>query len=205
MNKGMKYGIGLALVGLIGYNSVYLRPLSEVRAAGALGKFDPARYAETFWTNKLLPTGAERAVELSSLLAQLKTDKNKAFDAHAHALGIGNIRYFLVKGEGVVSTVGETDVTVQLTTGATARLATEYIYSNAARDASGLIQITEFSNTADLNSVAAELNDIIRKRVVPGLRSEAKPGRKIRFVGAVELNRAHLRVGELSVISIQVF
>lgn len=203
MKKPIRYLIGLAALGLVGYNSVYIKKLDEVKAATA-GKstFKAESYAETFWNTKLLPVASQQATDLSTLVTQLKTDKEKAFTDHSHALGIGNIRYFLVKGTGTVSAVNPDDITVSLSTGETVRLATEYIYSNAARDASGLIQITEFDNTTDLNNVSAAVNNLIRQQIVPSLKAKAKPGQQLTFVGALELNRAHLHIDKLTLIPI---
>ncbi len=206
MNKTVKYALGFVAIGLLSYNSVYFKRLDGVRAAGAAGagKFEAGQYAQTFWTTKLLPTADTSATDLATLLPLLKSDKEKAFTAYSQALGIGNIRYFLVKGEGTVATIGENDITVSLPTGETVHLATEYIFGNAARDASGLIKITEFETTTDLNNVSAALNDIIRKQVIPPLKAMAKPGRTLRFVGAMELNRAHTHLDALTIIPITV-
>ena len=132
----------------------------------------------------------------------LKTKETKAFDTYSHALGVGNIRYFLVKGEGTVASVGDNTISISLPTGETVQLATEFIFGNATRDASGIIQITDFDNTTDLNSVSAALNDIIRKQVVPPLKAMAKPGSRLRFVGAMELNQAHVHLDNLVLIPI---
>ncbi|QJW91284.1 DUF2291 domain-containing protein [Spirosoma taeanense] len=206
MNKTVKYAIGVVLLGLMAYNSVYFKRLDEVKAAGVTGAgksaFAAAPYAQTFWNAKLLPAAPRLATDLATLLSLLKTDQEKAFNQYSHALGIGNIRYFLVKGEGTVTTVGPNDVTVSLASGETVHLATEYIFGNAARDASGLINITEFDNTTDLNSVSAELDEIIRNQIVPTLKANAAPGKKLSFIGAMELNRAHLHLDNLTMIPI---
>lgn len=204
MNTRLKYVVGLVLLGFVAYNSVYFRKLDEVKAAGTsgAGAFNAPRYAETFWTTKLLPAAPHSATDLATLLPLLKTDKEKAFTTHSQALGIGNIRYFLVKGEGVVTAVRENDIAVKLPTDETVHLATEYVFGNAARDASGLIKITEFTNTTDLNNVSAEINDIIRKRVIPALKTSAKAGSKLSFIGAMELNRAHVHLDEIEIIPI---
>ncbi|MBD2703590.1 DUF2291 domain-containing protein [Spirosoma sp. BT702] len=203
-NRPWTYVVAIILFLFLAYNSVYIKKLDEVKAAGSAGtgKFDAATYAKTFWNTKLIPSAAGGAVDLSTLLSLLKTDKDKAFTTYSQALGIGNIRYFLVKGEGTVTAVSDNDVTLSLPSGETIRLATEYIFGNAARDASGLIKITEFDNTTDLNNVSAAINDIIRKDVIPPLKAAAKPGKKIAFVGAIELNRAHLHLDDIEVIPI---
>lgn len=204
MNKTAKYLIGVALLGMVAYNSVYFKRLDEVKAVGAGGgtAFAAAPYADRFWNSQLLPKSPTLATDLTTLLSLLKSDKDKAFDAHSQALGIGNIRYFLVKGEGTVTAISPNDVTVTLPSGENVHLATEFIFGNAARDASGLIKINEFDNTTDLNSVSAELNEIIRKKVVPSLKTESKPGRKLSFIGAMELNRAHLHLDNLTLVPI---
>ncbi|GAB2528601.1 DUF2291 domain-containing protein [Spirosoma aerophilum] len=206
MTTPLKYVAGLLLLGIVGYNSVYFRKLDDVKATGlaATGKFDAGRYADTFWSAKLVPAAPASATDLITLLPLLTSDPEKAFATHSQALGIGNIRYFLVKGEGTVSAVGENDVTVSLATGPVIHLATEFIFGNAVRDASGIIKITEFDNTADLNAVAANLNDIVRKKVIPALKTRAKTGSRLSFIGAMELNRAHLHLDELTVIPISI-
>ena len=206
MNNMLKYSLGLLGLGLVAYNSVYVKPLDQVKAAGSAQTtvFAADAYAHTFWTAKLKPVTSTTATDLSTLLPLLKTDEKKAFDTYSHALGIGNIRYFLVKGEGTVASVGDNTIKVSLPTGETVQLATEFIFGNAARDASGIIQITDFDNTTDLNSVSAALNDIIRKQVVPPLKAMATPGRRLNFVGALELNQAHVHLNELVLIPIAV-
>lgn len=202
MTKTIKYILGIIGFGLVGYNSVYIKKLDEVNAAGreGAGKFDAKSYAQTFWTTKMLPTVSTSAIDLSTLLPLLKTDKEAAFTRYSQGLGIGNIRYFLVKGEGTVTKVDENAVTISLPSGETVQLATEYIFGNAARDASGLIKITDFETTTDLNNVSAELNEIIRKEVVPPLKAMAKPGNTLQFVGAMELNQAHTHLDALTLI-----
>lgn len=202
--NSLKYAVLLVLLGVVAYNSVYFRKLDEVKASsGSTSKFDPVAYAQTFWTSKLLPA-ASSATDLGTLLTLLKTDKEKAIDSYSHALGIGNIRYFLVKGEGKINAISDNDVTVSLLSGETIKLATEYIFGNAVRDASGLIKITEFDNTMDLNNVSAELNAILRKKVVSPFRASAKVGSTVKFVGAIELNKEHLHLENLEVIPISV-
>jgi predicted lipoprotein len=206
MQKTVKYPLLLALVGVLGYNSVFIKKLDEVNAAtgpNASSRFDAATYARQFWTTKLLPATA-KANELTTLLPALKADKTQTFAAHSHALGIGNIRYFLVKGTGQVKAVRDNDVVVQLPNSEQVHLATEYIYGNAARDASGLIPGTQFDNTADLNSVSEQLNAIIRQEVVTPLKAQAKPGQTVQFTGAMELNQEHLHLENLEVIPLTV-
>lgn len=203
MPKPIRYLLYVAVVALLAYNSVYIKKLDEVKAGAAA--FDAAGYAQDFWEKKLTP-GLSKAVELGALKTQLKTEKDKAFEQHSHALGIGNIRYFLVKGQGVVTGVSENEVSIKLddaseSTG-NVRIATEYIFGNAVRDASGAIDINAFTNSMDFNNVSAEINKLIREKVVPPFKSQVKKGDRIAFNGAIELNRAHLQMNDIEIIPV---
>lgn len=198
MPKPIRYLLYVAVIALLAYNSVYFKKLDEVKAGTAA--FDAAGYAKDFWEKKLTP-GLTKAVDLNALTTLLKTDKEKAFSAHSHALGIGNIRYFLVKGEGMVTDVNENEVKVKVGE-REVRIATEYIFGNAVRDASGAIDINAFTNSMDFNNVSAEINKLIREKVVPPFKSKVKKGDRVTFHGAIELNREHLQVNEMEIIPV---
>ena len=198
MPKPIRYLLYLAVIALLAYNSVYFKKLDSVKASTTA--FDAAGYSKDFWEKKLTP-GLSRAVDLNTLTTLLKTDKEKAFNEHSHALGIGNIRYFLVKGQGVVSDVEENEVKLEVGENAV-RIATEYIFGNAVRDASGAIDINAFTNSMDFNNVSAEINKLIREKVVPPFRSKVKKGDRVAFHGAIELNREHLQSNDIEIIPV---
>ena len=198
MPKPIRYLLYVAVIALLAYNSVYFKKLNEVKAGTAA--FDAAGYARDFWDKKLTP-GLSKAVELTALTSLLKTDREKAFNEHSHALGIGNIRYFLVKSEGVVNEVNENEVKVAVGENEV-RIATEYIFGNAVRDASGAIDINAFTNSMDFNNVSAEINKLIREKVVQPFKTKVKKGDRVAFHGAIELNRGHLQVNDIEIIPI---
>lgn len=205
-NKNMawlKYVIGSILLLIVAYNSVYFKKLDEVKAAAGK-KFDAAAFAKTFLANQLSPK-LSSAPTVNTLIEMLSTDKVKTFDTYSHATAIGNVRYFLVKGEGIITAINENDMTVQAGL-ESLTIATEFIYGNALRDASGLFDITAFTNTADINNVSSELNKIIRNEVATPFRTKAKVGDKIQFSGAIELNKERLNLKNIEVIpaSIQI-
>jgi predicted lipoprotein len=204
LKKVIKYTLALILLLVVGYNSVYIKKLSEVKAAATAGKFDAVAYAHTFWIEKLTP-GLTKATNLPELLVLLKTDKESAFKNYSHALGIGNLRYLLVKGEGRITAINENDISVALrpdSLGQDLKIATEFVYGNAVRDALGILSINDFSNTMDMNNVSAELNKKIRTEIIPPFRAQAKKGSTVQFIGAIELNQVHLRLDEIEVIPV---
>ena len=198
----LKYGALAAVLGVVAFESVYFEKLDAHRAAAgrrAGQHFEAATYARTFWQTKLRPA-LPQANDLATLLAELQARPQPTFEAKSHALGIGNIRYFLVRGAGTITAVRENDVTVQLPSGAQVQLATEYIFGNAVRDATGLIRNAEFENTADLNSVADQLNALVRTQVVAPFKAAARKGAAVQFAGALELNQAHVHLDKLELI-----
>lgn len=202
MKKSIRYIALLVMVAMVAYNSVYFKKLDEVKAGTT--SFDAAKYAADFWIKKM-PLHTVTAVEIGQLLTLLQTDKNKTFADYSHALGIGNVRYFLVKGRGQVLGVEENQVSVRIDSKyekPEVMLATEYIFGNAVRDASGEIDINAFTNSMDFNNVSAEINKIIREKVIPPFRSKVKNGDTIVFTGAIELNKEHLNTRSIEIIPV---
>ena len=202
MKKMVRYGVFLLIVAFLAYNSVYFKKLDEVKAGTA--SFNARKYAENFWIKKLTPA-LEKSAEAGQLLSLLRTDKDKAFKDHAHALGIGNIKYFLVKGTGKVTEVEENQVLIRLDSARSKpemRIATEYVFGNAVRDASGTIDINEFSNSMDFNNVSSEINKIIREKVIPPFKSKVKKGDVVEFTGAIELNQEHLKLDNIEILPV---
>jgi predicted lipoprotein len=166
MKKILKYSIWIIVLAFLVYNSVYFKKLDAVKASNT--KFDPISYANNYFYNKLTPA-LDSAIEINQLIALLKTDKENTFNKYSHALGIGNIRYFLVKGKDEVKSLNENDVTV-----GNIRIATEFVFGNAIRDASGKIDVNEFKNTMDFNNVSSQINKIVREKVLPPFKSDVK-------------------------------
>jgi len=204
--KAAKYIIAIVIIIVVAYNSVYFKKLDEVKAAATAKEFNATQYSQNFWTNKLIPN-LNKATDLNQLTAMLSGDATKTFDTYSHALGIGNLRYFLVKGKGEVTAINDNALAVSLksdTSQQTITIETEYIFGNEVRDATGLIDISEFSNTMDFNNVSTELNKIIREKVLPSFKSTVKKGNTIEFVGAIELNKEHLNLQKIEVVPIEI-
>jgi predicted lipoprotein len=206
--KRKSIAIIITLIALIflGYNSVYFRKLDDVFAERNKKEFNPKVYSKKFWDTKLLPA-INDAVEWPVLDSALRSDPKVAFKQYSHALGIGNLTYVLVKAKGTISEIGEDHTFVEVRSGNVQhkiKIETEYIFGNAARDATGLLDINEFTNTMDFNNVSAELNLLIRENVIPPFKDRAKVGDKIEITGAIELNKEHPALAETSVIPVDI-
>ena len=204
MKRILAYTFFVILVFVLLYNSVYFKKLDVVKSTLVSKQFDPVSYANSFWTDKLIPN-ASNAIEVVRLVSLLKANPEKTFTEYSHALGIGNVRYFLVKGEGAITVVNEDDVVVLIKSDSSQqqiRIATEYIFGNAVRDASRLIDINEFTNTMDFNNISSEINAIIRAKVLPAFKQETEKGKVVQFTGAIELNKEHLNLTSIEVVPI---
>lgn len=205
MKKAIKFILVLVLVALVGYKSVYFRKLSELKSTDA-SQFDAGTFAKKLWDEKM-PAKLDSAIELSGLIRSIDSNATDAFSKYSNAMGIGNYRYSLVKATGIAAIIHEDDVIMQVNHAdslLSIKLATEYVYGNAIRDASALVDIKDFSNTTDLNNISEELNRRVRKQVLPSFKKEVKQGDKIEVTGAIELNKQHINFSNLELIPVRI-
>ena len=194
----------IVVIGLVAYKSVYIRNLSEMDSA-ANEKFDAGSFSKRLWEEKL-PARLDSAIDLAIFIRSAQANRADAFSKYSNALGIGNYRYALIKSEGIVASISEDDITVQLKQGDSlmeAKLATEFIYGNSIRDASGLIDLKDFPNTMELNGISEELNKIVRNTVLPPFKTAVKIGDRLIVTGAIELNKEHIKWNELEIIPVR--
>ena len=191
----------IVVVLVLGYFSIDIKPLDELRKAAE--GFDADAYAQHF-VQEVLPTSFYKTIPLADLADQLQNDKEVAFEKWSHAIAIGNIGYFLVNTTGKVNEITEDEVVLEVSEGITVRLQTEFIYGNAIRDASGLIDNKEFPNTSDLNAVAAMVNDIIRQDSIPPFKRKVQLEDSISVIGAVEMNKKFPPLNEFEIQPVQI-
>lgn len=204
MKKLIKYILILIIIGLAGYKSVYVKKLSEVKKAPD-GGLDAVAFTQRLWEEKL-PSRLDNTINLKDLISAIGADPQEAFVKYTNALGIGNYRYGLVKVTGVASVINDDDVVLEVAEADSImriKLATEYIYGNAIRDASKLVDIRDFTSTTDLNNISEELNKKVRNTILPPFKKEVKKGNRIEVTGAIEFNKAHIRFNDLELIPVR--
>jgi predicted lipoprotein len=204
MKKLVKYILVLLVIALVGYKSVYFKKLSEVNKTSS-GKFDAVVFTKKLW-NEQLPAKLDSAIGLVDLIASIKTNSADAFAKHSNAMGIGNYRYSLVNVTGTVEAINEDEITLKVNgpdSSLQIKLATEYVYGNAIRDAPALVAIKDFSNTTNLNNISEELNKTVRTIVLPVFKKQVKRGDKIEVSGAIEFNKEHISFKDLELIPVR--
>jgi predicted lipoprotein len=188
----------------LGYNSVYFKKLSEVKDTRA-EKFDANSFTKKLWEEKL-PAKMDSAIDLTMFITAIGTQPQDAFNKYTNALAIGNYRYAMVKTAGKVVELNEDDFLLQLPFADSmlkVRIATEFIYGNAIRDASGLVQVKDFPNSADLSGISEEFNKTVRTQVLIPFKKLVKTGDSISVTGAIEINKAHINWTEPEIIPVR--
>jgi len=195
--KLLKYIVILVICLFVAYNSVYFKKLSDVNATG--NTFNAAAYSQNYLENDLLKS-LNHIPSTDTILTFIKANPNDAFNKYSHALDIGNIKYFMTKGSGTVIAIDESDIYLKTTGNQNIKIATEYVFGNALRDAPGTININDFTNTADLNNISAEVDKMVRDSILPPFKKQVKKGDQIEYAGAFELNQQHLNTDSLEII-----
>jgi predicted lipoprotein len=205
MSKYLKYSLLAIAAALVAYKSVYIKKLSTMQLA-SVEKFDAIAFSKKLWDERL-PAKLDSAVDLVTFIKSSEANKEEAFSKHTNALGIGNYRYALIKTNGQVTDINEDDVRLQVNAGdsmMTIKLATEFVYGNAIRDASALVDVRDFPNTMDLNKISEELNRTVRKTILPPFKAAIQKGHKVAVTGAIELNKEHLRWNEIEITPVRI-
>jgi predicted lipoprotein len=203
LQKIIKYFLIILFFGLLLYNAVYFKKISEMQVSKIEAVFDAKAYAKTYLLEKI-PAAKKEAVEVSDLLSVLNKDSKKAFTDFSHFQNEGDMKYFFVKGEGKVTNIDEEFVTIKNTTSGTEiELAIQYIFGNTSRDCSGIISIDDFSNTMDLNNVSEEINKLIKSEIVSPFTEKVQKGDTVSFLGGIELSQSNPKTDKIEIVPLQ--
>ncbi len=188
--KHLLYLIGVvALVFVLG-SSVDFRRLDEKRADEQASLFSPGEYARDFWDNHL-PAVLGNPLAAAELIRLFNTDMKVAI-AEGRTLGQSRVHAYLLGGRGQIVAVDKEGLLVSVVAGDTnpeiLLCAGAYIAGNAVRDASGLVDVSAFSDTMKFNRISAEINRIVVQEVItPFLERTPQVGMSIHFIGAAEV------------------
>ncbi len=205
MKKWLKYIVLFAIAGLLAYNSVYFKKLDAKKDVAEMD-LKPAEFAQKFWTTKFA-SYLDSAVEINGFVKMLQESPATVFEKYSKTQGIGNVSFFLVKGEGLITDVHEDNTIVLAKAGAVAvpvKLNTGIYFGNAVRDVTGLISMGDFKNTMDFNSVSSELNKIVRTQVILPFITKAVKGATVQFVGCVEINKEQINSTDMQLLPVRI-
>lgn len=197
----------LALAGLCWvFPLFHVIPLERAQREKAAATFDPAKFSDTFWDERLLPS-LDQAVRCDELLLTIRKNPAAARKQFSRSVGISESYTYFVQGRGRVVSVSNDEVGLVVTEGATApeiSLPFGPIFGNAIRDGTGLLNVSDYPNSQDFNDISAALNHRVETEVLPKLRAQAKVGTVLSFAGCAEVNDESTDLKPLRVVPVRV-
>ena len=162
--------------------------LAEVEAAKREEAFDAAGFARKFWEERLTPA-RETAADAQKVVAAIQTDPQAARVEFGRTVGVSRGYFYFLRGEGQVVSVADGRIGLSLEKGPDADvvLLVGKLFGNAVRDATGLVDASDFPNSQHFNAISQELNRLVETEVVPSVVKLAKIGQQLRFVGCAEV------------------
>jgi predicted lipoprotein len=192
---GVVAGVVVALVVLVILDPPWVvESLSSSNAGSAVAgssNLDPAKYVDSIWASKLLPTVKKSAVDLPTLLADLKRDPQATAKKYGHYSVLDGPPAFLVKGAGRVvsvdtaSLVSKAGIAFGSGTKPDVYIQLPPIFSGTdVRDALPFINFNQFVNQVQFGEVAIAINSKIAETSFKRVNVNGLKGKKIAFTGA---------------------
>jgi predicted lipoprotein len=183
--------IGLAILGLFFwcFPPFHLVPLGQAKAQKQQSAFNAGASARIFWAEQLLPA-LDQAADASVVLDAMAANPQSALEKFGRSFGMSRASYLLLSGRGSVVSAGPEGLGISLGSSqdrAGVLLLTGLVFGNAVRDASGLLEVSDFPNSQHFNEISAELNRIVETEVIARLKEQAALGRQLLFIGCAEV------------------
>lgn len=188
------------IIGLLGYNSVYFKKLSELKS-NSTQKFDFAKFSDSLYHQGIAKNNA--IIPLEVLLTQLDSNKEAAFRQYGNKLSIGNSAYFMVKISGEITAKTNEGFTLKTLNGQSYSIDTKFIFGNAIRDASKLVKLTDFKTNTEFNQISESLNKLIREDVLPTQLKSINIGDKITGKGVISQSKKESLPIKITLVAIQ--
>jgi predicted lipoprotein len=188
------------------YPLFHIVRLDELQAARQQATFDAAAFAKTFWDKTLVPS-LGKAQDATELFSKLDNAPKEVRGQFGRKVGVGRTTLFFVRGRGTVTHIDKKGVGISLTGDNTSPdivLHTGLLFGNVARDATGLLDASNYANSQQFNDISTELNRIIETRVIPVLKEGAATGKTLHFVGCAEVSDTASEFRPLKVIPLEV-
>ena len=123
----------------------HIVPLKTATAEKITEKFDATKFAENFWTNKLL-LSLDQAVSVKTLLPAIQADATAAKKKFSRSVGLSESYYYFVRGEGKIISISDDEIFLAVTENSTNSeiiLETGLIFGDAIRDGTGLLDVND--------------------------------------------------------------
>jgi len=167
----------------------HIRSVKQVQADIVGATFNPTNFVEQFWSEKLLPA-ANQAGDATEVLAVIAASPEKVREQFGRTLGISSTYCLFLRGTGRVVGVSDDSIDLSLKGEGDAvdiSVPLGLVFGNAVRDGTGLLNSSSFPNAQEFNDISAQLNAVVETKVLPEFQKLAKVGKRVQFVGCVEV------------------
>lgn len=208
MKRLLPWIIAIALIAALcwAFPPFHVRSVKQVQADIVGATFNPKNFVEQFWTEKLLPGGAQ-AADAEKVLATIESSPEKVREQFGRTLGISSTYCLFLRGSGRVVSMSDDSIGLSLKSeGDTVDISLPLglVFGNAVRDGTGLLKASSFPNAQEFNDISAGLNNIVETRVLPEFQKIATVGKRVQFVGCVEVADEETDLKPLHLVPISV-
>jgi len=167
--------------------------------------FNAAAFVQEFWQKKLTPALAD-AADATLVLTALRENPEQARTQFGRTAGLGRETMYFLRGNGTIVTVDKKEVGVSLGDEEQVDLTLQngLLFGNTVRDATGLLSANDYPNSQQFNEISSELNRTIETQLLPPLRTAAKVGAEIEFVGCAAVTNLPRDITPLKVVPLEV-
>ncbi len=150
-------------------------------------EFNFTKFADSLYYQRILKS--TKPINIRELVVLNESNQDSAFRFFGNRLGIGNAAFFMVSFEGQIQQKSENGLLIRLEDGKEIWVDTKFIFGNAIRDASKMVQLTDFKTNADFNKLSEALNTIIREKAIPPILKTLSVNEKVEVIGVLKLSK----------------
>lgn len=198
----------IAIFVLVGFCCVFppfrIRSWQAVKAQITGAQFNAKNYVDVFWQERLRPS-FDQAADATKVLATIAESPQRVREQFGRTVGISSSYFLFVHGAGRVVSVSNDSVGLAVnSTGDAADVSVTLgpVFGNAVRDGTGLVNSSSFPNAQEFNDISAELNRRVETKVLPELQRIAAVGKRVQFVGCVEVDEEEEDLKPLKLVPI---
>lgn len=180
--------------------------LEDRQAAQSQGKFDAATLVQNSWQEKL-PAALAKATDAAEVLTALQADFTQASKKYGRTVGMDRVFFLLLRGSGKITAVDKDGVILTLDAAKDQPqivIPTGPLFGNAVRNATGLFDVNDFSNSEQFNAISTELNRRVETQIFPELKAQAAVGKHIQFIGCAEVRDRPDEHHPLNIVPVEV-
>ena len=185
---------------------IHVHSLKAARDDQVGTPIDAKDFVAKFWQKDLLPA-TERATDAATLVKAIAADPKKVHEQFGRTVGMSSSYFLFVRGSGrVIKTDADSISLSTKPEGNDAEIVVPlgFVFGNAVRDGTGLLNSSNYPNAQEFNDLSSQLNDVVEKQVLPEAQRVATPGKRVKFAGCIEVADEEADLRPLKLVPIYV-